>query len=194
MRCIIGVNAHYITFTVHYIYITFTLHMNTFYIATVSTRLILVSGQFGAGQFGADNSAQDNSAQTIRRDNSSRTIRRKEYNINLLENPALIQKNSAIFFINPASISAILFHQSRLHSSNSFSSIQLPFQQQYFFLNPASISATFFINPPSISAIFFSSVPLPFRQYSSSIPLPCEQCLFVIKYASYNVVIVYNCI
>src|SRR6218665_3177049 len=142
MRCIIGVNAHYITFTVHYIYITFTLHMNTFYIATVSTRLILVSGQFGA-----DNSAQDN---------SSRTIRRKEYNINLLENPALIKKMQQYFssiplpiqqyvFINPSSISAILFHQSRFHFSNIFSPILLP-SQQYF----------------------------------PSIPLPCQQYLFVI--------------
>src|SRR6218665_1695114 len=155
----------------------------------------------------------DNSAQ----DNSARTIRRKEYNINLLENSALIHTNSAIFFINPASISAMLFHQSGLHFSNNFSSIPFPFQK-YVFINPASISAAIFchksrfhfsnifskiplpfqqylfINPASISAIFFSSVPLPFQQYSSSFPLPCQQRLFVIKYASYNVVIVYNCI
>src|SRR6218665_2496839 len=65
-----------------------------------------------------DNSAQDNSARTIRRDNLSRTIRRKVYIINFIENPASTQQYSfhqsrfhfSNFFINLASISAILFH------------------------------------------------------------------------------------
>src|SRR6218665_257470 len=77
-----------------------------------------VPGQFGAGQFGADNSAQDNSARTIRRDNLSRTIRRKVYIINFIENSASTQQYSfhqsrfhfSNFFINLASISAILFY------------------------------------------------------------------------------------
>src|SRR6218665_916549 len=93
---------------------------------TLAYRANMVSGQFGAGQFGANNSAR-----TILRDNSLRTIRRKDYNFNLLENPALIQKNSAIFFINLASISAILCHQI------------------------SDISAIFFINPLTFQKYFF---------------------------------------
>ena len=64
---------------------------------------------------------------TIRRDNSSRTIRRKVNIINFIENSA----SSQPYFLT-----------SRFHFSNIFSSIPLPFQQ-YFFINTASISATF---------------------------------------------------
>src|SRR6218665_2658286 len=102
-----------------------------------------VSGQFGAGQFGADNSAQDNSARTIRRDNSSRTIRRKVYNYK--------------------------FYRKFRYLSAIFSHIPLPFQQ-YFFINPASISTVFFINPDSILAIFFINT-ASFSALFSSIPL-----------------------
>src|SRR6218665_1271624 len=60
---------------------------------------------------------------------------------------------SAIFLINFASISAILFFQSRFHFSSSCSSIPLPFQRynfhQYSF---------YFSN-------ILSSIPLPFLHY-----------------------------
>ena len=84
--------------------------------------------------------------------------------------------HSAIFFINPASISAIFFHQSHFHFSNVFSSIPLPFQQYLFHFSN------------------FFPIPLPFRQFFSSILLPFQQHLFVIKYTFCNLVVVYDCI
>src|SRR6218665_2912732 len=77
--------------------------------------------------------------------------------------PLSYQQYSFIFnnilSIDPASNSAILFHQSSFHSSNMLSSVLLLFQQ-YPFIN------CFFI-----STIPFSTIPLRF-QFSSSMSLP----------------------